>query len=93
MDMFAIIGYLMICCFYPPQIWRVWRRKSAEDLSPMALWILFIGAGFLEYSMLYLGGYPVYWIGNGLAMLCCGVLLFQWYYYHKGDDTLRPPGC
>ena len=89
MDVFAVIGYLLICSFYPPQILRVYQRKSVEDLSVNSLWMLFLGALLLEISMIFLGGYPVYQWGNGFAMICAGVLLWQWYHYRK--LPFKPP--
>lgn len=83
MDIFGILGYLLICSFYPPQIQRVWRTKSADDLSIHSLWMLFIGAFLLEISMVVYGGYLIYQLGNGFAMVCAFVLLLQWYHYRQ----------
>ena len=81
MDIYGILGYIGVCAFYPASLWRIYRYRSVAGLSKAALWSLALGLLSLEVSMIIYGGYPIYWIGNGIGLLCSVGLLAGCYLY------------
>jgi len=82
MDVFALLGYLAICAFYPIQLWRIFYMREVGGLSITALWALVVGLSLLQISMVFFGGYFIYAVGNGISLLC-GIAMIQGYYLYK----------
>lgn len=81
MDPFAIFGYLLVCFFYPSQIFTVLKRKSAGDFSLFSLWMMVIGLISLQISMMVYGGYLIYQIGNSISLAgAIGLLTLRYIY-------------
>jgi len=85
MDWFGILGYLGVWCFYPAQLWRIYRYKRVVGLSAPALWTLTIGLLGLQVSMTFYGGYPLYAMGNGCSFLCACAMLVGYYLYRDNQ--------
>lgn len=83
-----VLGYAAASCTtfsFLPQAWRVWRLRSADDIStPMYVIFLFGVSLWLLYG-LALGAAPII-VANLLTIVLAGsVLLMKWHF------ARRPP--
>lgn len=83
MSWFALFGYLFVCIWQPIQIYKIWRTKSAEDLSIYAIGAMSLGMILIQLGFINDGALPVYLWGNGFAALCSLVLIGQYFYFNK----------
>jgi len=69
----AVAGTLSTIAFIP-QAWRIWRTRSARDLS-LPMYVIFTSgvALWLVYGLL-LGAVPIV-VCNGLTLLLAGTVL------------------
>jgi len=69
----AIAGALTTIAFIP-QVWRVWKTRSARDLS-LSMYLIFISGVvlWLAYGLL-LGALPII-AANGVTLLLAGTVL------------------
>jgi len=82
-DFFGIIGYVLVCGFYPVQLWHTFRTKQVAGWNPRALWTMAAGLAALQISMTFYGRYPLYIAGNGFGLLCSLTMLAAYYRYRK----------
>lgn len=76
-DAVGLFSGILTTVAFVPQVWRVWRTRSARDIS-LGMYVLFtLGvAGWLAYGCM-LGALPVI-LANGVTLvLACSVLLMK----------------
>jgi MtN3 and saliva related transmembrane protein len=73
-DLIGMIAGTLSTVAFVPQVWRVWRTRSARDLSlPMYL-IFTAGVALWFVYGLMLGALPII-LCNGLTLLLAGTVL------------------
>ena len=63
-----------------PQVYKIFKRKSAKDISPITYSLLFIGSIVWFSYGLEIENFPVI-IGNGVGIIVIAVLLIGWWRY------------
>ena len=82
MQLFGIIGLVLVqfstCC----QIYNLHKTKKTEGLSVGFLWMIFIGlANYLTYSISI--NDKIYIISNSIGMFFLAISIVQYYYYRR----------
>ena len=73
-DLIGMIAGTLSTFAFVPQVWRIWRTRSARDLSlPMYL-IFAAGVALWFVYGLLLGAMPII-VCNGLTLLLAGTVL------------------
>jgi MtN3 and saliva related transmembrane protein len=73
-DLIGMIAGTLSTFAFVPQVWRIWRTRSARDLSlPMYL-IFTAGVALWFVYGLLLGAMPII-VCNGLTLLLAGTVL------------------
>lgn len=69
----AVAGALSTIAFVP-QVWRIWKTRSAHDLS-LSMYLIFTSGVALWFAYgLLLGALPII-VCNGLTLLLAGTVL------------------
>jgi MtN3 and saliva related transmembrane protein len=69
----AVAGALTTTAFIP-QVWRIWRTRSARDLS-LPMYVIFTSGVALWFLYgLSLGALPII-VGNGITLLLAATVL------------------
>ncbi|MCG2585261.1 SemiSWEET transporter [Massilia sp. TS11] len=76
-----LLGFLAACCTtfsFLPQVWLVWKRRSAEGVS-LGMYLIFtIGVALWFLYGLLIGAWPVI-LANGVTLILAGtVLVMKW---------------
>ena len=69
----AVAGALTTIAFIP-QVWRIWKTRSARDLSLLTYSIFTFGVALWFVYGLLLGAWPII-ACNGLTLLLAGTVL------------------
>ncbi len=72
---------------FVPQVWKVWRSRSAQDIS-MGMYLAFTAGviGWLVYGLM-LGAWPII-IANTVTMLLAGsVIGMKWFFARQQKNT------
>jgi len=69
----AVAGVLTTVAFVP-QVWRIWKTRSARDLSLLMYSIFTCGVALWFVYGLLLGAWPII-LCNGLTLLLAGTVL------------------
>jgi MtN3 and saliva related transmembrane protein len=69
----AVAGVLTTIAFVP-QVWRIWKTRSARDLSLPMYAIFTCGVALWFYYGLLLGAWPII-ACNGITLLLAGTVL------------------
>ncbi|QKJ65529.1 SemiSWEET transporter [Deefgea piscis] len=86
MNVLSLIGMSAALCTtiaFVPQVWQVWRSRSAKDIS-LGMYLIFVtGVSlWLVYGFM-LGDWPLI-LANSVTLLLAGaVLLMKLYFEHK----------
>ena len=65
-----------------PQIYKVWKRKSAQDLSVISLWINFSASFVSIFYGIYVKLWPLISV-NIFGTFLFSILIGQYYKYQK----------
>ena len=65
-----------------PQIYKVWKRKSAQDLSVISLWINFFASFVSIFYGIYVKLWPLISV-NIFGTFLFSILIGQYYKYQK----------
>ena len=89
-DVLQLIGGGIICIGYLPQIWKVLRTKSVEDLSLGAFLTISVGVFFMEFYgidlvLSYNMGHA-FLITNTLNLMLGVTLCLSIIYYRKKEN-------
>jgi len=77
----TITGSLMALA-YLPQIIKIWKRKSVEDISISLFLILFVGIAIWLLYGLSINNLPLI-IANAIGLLGSGTVVFLYFKYKK----------
>ena len=73
-DLIGAVAAVLTTIAFIPQVWRIWKTRSARDLSlPMYL-IFTVGVALWFVYGLLLGAWPII-ACNGLTLLLAGTVL------------------
>ncbi|BBP00931.1 SemiSWEET transporter [Sulfuriferula nivalis] len=67
---------------FVPQVYRIWQRKHADDISASMFIIFITGVALWLYYGLMLQAWPII-IANAITLVLASVILFLKYYYQK----------
>jgi MtN3 and saliva related transmembrane protein len=76
---FSFIGYAaatLTTLAFLPQVIKVWKTRSARDISLSAFSMLFVGAGLWLLHGIIIGDVPLI-AGNGIGVLLIGGVLWS----------------
>ena len=73
-DLIGVVAGALTTTAFIPQVWRIWRTRSARDLS-LPMYVIFTSgvALWLLYG-LSLGALPII-VGNGITLLLAATVL------------------
>lgn len=82
-NFFGILMTVCFMCCYIPQIYKIWKNKSSNDLSVL---MIFLSLGGYISGIIYniTTGFQFWLFANyssGITM--CSVLIFFWFKYKK----------
>ncbi len=77
----ATLGSLMVLASLP-QIYKIFKRKSAKDISAISYSCFVINNIVWILYGLELGSYAVI-LSNSLSAITCFIILAGWYWYGK----------
>ena len=73
-DLIGTVAAVLTTIAFVPQVWRIWKTRSARDLSlPMYL-IFTVGVALWFVYGLQLGAWPII-ACNGITLLLAGTVL------------------
>ncbi|HEV7254341.1 MAG TPA: SemiSWEET transporter [Mesorhizobium sp.] len=78
MTLLDLTGYAAALCTtgaYVPQVMRVWRTRSTEDISLRTFVILMTGLGLWLLFGILKGEFPII-VAKGLTLVLAGIILF-----------------
>jgi uncharacterized protein with PQ loop repeat len=94
MEIFGIIGMILVQFSTCVQIYKLYRSKDPGGLSVGFLWMIFVGlANYLTYSISI--GDRIYVISNCIGMFFLAISIGQYYYYlrrKRQNISYNPPG-
>jgi hypothetical protein len=82
MNVFALIGYLLVCIWQPIQIGKLVVSQDVSGLSPLAIGVLALGMILIQAGFVVDKAKPVYLFGNGFAAVC-SLILFGLYFVYR----------
>jgi MtN3 and saliva related transmembrane protein len=77
----TVVGSLMSLA-YVPQIYKIWKRKSVEDISIILFTILFAGIMIWLLYGLSINNTPLI-IANAIGLVSTGGIIILWFKYKK----------
>ncbi len=83
MDFIQIIGLAAAACTtiaFVPQVIKIWKSKSAKDLSLGMFLIFFIGVCLWFTYGLIIGDWPIIIANAATGILAGTILYFKWKY-------------
>lgn len=92
MNSLDLLGYAAALCTtgaYVPQVFKVWRTRSTEDISLKAFLILMTGLALWLLYGVWKGEFPII-AANGVTLALAGVILFFKLRGLRGGDEARP---
>ena len=78
----ATIAGVIMSLSYIPQVMKIWKRKSVEDISLKTFSILFIGLFVWVLYGISINAYPIM-IANSIGILMIGLLLILYFKFKK----------
>ena len=73
-DLIGAVAAVLTTVAFVPQVWRVWKTRSARDLSLLMYSIFTCGVALWFVYGLLLGAWPII-LCNGLTLLLAGTVL------------------
>jgi len=81
MNIYALLGYILVCAWQPVEISKVIIGQSVDGISPWAITMLAIGMTLLQVGFFRDKAKLVYIIGNGFAAICSWILVGLYFIY------------
>lgn len=81
MNIYALIGYVLICLWQPVQIIKILTTQDVESISPLAVGTLTIGMILIQIGFIKDKASWVYLWGNGFAALCSLIMVILYFVY------------
>lgn len=73
-DLLGTIAGVLTTVAFVPQVWRVWKTRSARDIS-LGMYLVFTtGVGFWLAYGLVLGAWPIV-VANSVTLILTGTVL------------------
>ena len=73
-DLLGTIAVILTTVAFVPQVWRVWKTRSARDIS-LGMYLVFTtGVGFWLAYGLVLGAWPIV-VANSVTLALAGTVL------------------
>jgi MtN3 and saliva related transmembrane protein len=73
-DLLGTIAGILTTVAFVPQVWRVWKTRSARDIS-LGMYLVFTtGVGFWLAYGLVLGAWPIV-VANSVTLILTGAVL------------------
>jgi hypothetical protein len=82
-DYFGVVAYLLICSFYPLQIWQIYVKRNVAGVPITTLWILFFGNLFMVISTTQYSKYLLYEVGAIICTIATAAMVVGYYIYRK----------
>ena len=73
-DLIGAVAAVLTTVAFVPQVWRVWKTRSARDLSLLMYSTFTCGVALWFVYGLLLGAWPII-LCNGLTLLLAGTVL------------------
>lgn len=73
-DLIGAVAAVLTTVAFVPQVWRIWKTRSARDLSLPMYAIFTVGVALWFVYGLELGAWPII-ACNGLTLLLAGTVL------------------
>lgn len=84
-----VAGIVMTLCFmfcYVPQIVKIFKNKSSQDVS-LALILMSIGGYISGMVYLFLGIFGFWWFMNYcVGLIMCTILVYAWFKYKRPSE-------
>jgi len=77
----TIVGTLASAAYFP-QAYKIWKRKSVEDLSLPTFALFFLSIVVWLFYGISMNNYPIM-IGNSVATVGSAIVLFLYFKYKK----------
>jgi len=82
-EIFGWIGAILLPACALPQIWKIYKTKSVEDISLSYLWLWFIGeTSILFYAIFSINSIPLLF-NYFISLFIVSTLLVQYTIYKK----------
>lgn len=86
MELFGIIGGVIVVFSYVPQIIKLYKTKSSKDISSLFVFFIMVGTLSLMAYSIFISDL-IFIIINGLASIMAGtVLILSLLYSHSGNN-------
>jgi uncharacterized protein with PQ loop repeat len=85
-EIFGIIMTLSFMFCYVPQIIKIYKNKSSEDVSLMLILMSIVG---YTTGMVYmfLTAFGLWWFLNYcVGLIMCSILVYAWFKFRKDDE-------
>lgn len=83
MNIYALVGYVLVCLWQPVQIIRILMTHEVEGISVLAVATLTVGMSLIQIGFIKDGAGWVYKWGNGFAATMSIVLLILYFVYKQ----------
>jgi uncharacterized protein with PQ loop repeat len=85
-ELFGIIMMLSFMLCYIPQIVKIYKNKSSEDVSLMLILMSIIGyiSGMIY---MFLTSFGLWWFLNYcVGLIMCSILVYAWFKFRQNDE-------
>ena len=82
MNWVAYLGYAVVTLSYLPQLVKMFATRSVDDLSPLTLWVLFIGLCVVEIYAISLEQVG-YILGHSCSVVLSALWLVGYYKFRR----------
>lgn len=82
MLVFGWVGGAINCLHVLPQMWKIWKTKSVEDISCESFFIKFVACTLYTIHGAIIWDMPLLCM-TAVVLVQYGIILTQYKYYHK----------
>jgi MtN3 and saliva related transmembrane protein len=84
-DWIGLVAGTLTTTAFVPQVYRIWQRKHADDISASMFVIFITGVALWLYYGLMLQAWPII-IANGVTLVLATTILILKYHYRKSGQ-------
>lgn len=94
MELFGIVGGIIVVSSYIPQIIKLWKTKSSKDISSLFVFFIMVGTLCLMLYSIFISD-TIFTIINALASMMAGTVLVLSLLYSRcsKSNTNGKEGC
>jgi uncharacterized protein with PQ loop repeat len=86
-EIFGWIGAILLPACAIPQIWKIYKTKSVEDISLLYLWLWFIGeVSILFYALFSIKNWPLLF-NYIISFFIISILIIQYNIYKNKNKN------